>query len=205
MPSIARLQRTNHAVDSATETPLETHRDFSPHRKDRQIPSRESVRGRDSTESPCPRFPPRGCFLVDLRPQSSSIFDRSHRRTKNNVRGFGKAKTLPSRASLGSARSDESTAQRAVSTRSKLLDRVSPRPQDSEETIRPVQMPGANDDEIRFTTVQVAFDLRDSVAASYIDETPAQCLQTQGAKTRQKPDCTPPATATDRTLALLLH
>src|SRR6266540_3733441 len=72
MPSRARLRQTNHAADSAIETPSGTHRDFSPHRKDRQIPSRESVRGRDSTESPCPRFPPRGCFLVDLRPQSSA-------------------------------------------------------------------------------------------------------------------------------------
>src|SRR6266540_3733447 len=86
MPSIARLQRTNHAVDSATETPLETHRDFSPHRKDRQIPSRESVRGRDSTESPCPRFPPRGIFLVDLRLQSSA--NKQHRPTIYESKNF---------------------------------------------------------------------------------------------------------------------
>src|SRR6185436_6485958 len=43
-----------------------------PHRKDQQTPSRGSIRGCDSKESPCPRFPPRACFLADLRPQSSA-------------------------------------------------------------------------------------------------------------------------------------
>src|SRR5437016_13744964 len=71
MPSIARLQRTNHAADSATETPSKTHRDFFRRRIDQQISSREPIRGCDSTESPCQRFLPRVCFLADLRPQSS--------------------------------------------------------------------------------------------------------------------------------------
>src|SRR6266545_1187084 len=72
MPSRARLQQTNRAADSAIETPSGTHRDFCPHRKGRQTPSRGLIGGRDSTESPCPRSPPRGCFLADLRPQSSA-------------------------------------------------------------------------------------------------------------------------------------
>src|SRR4029453_10663318 len=72
MPSIARLQRTDRAADSATETPSKTRRDFSRHRRDQQTPSRESIRGRDSTKSPCPRFLPRACFLADLQPPSSA-------------------------------------------------------------------------------------------------------------------------------------
>src|SRR6266496_2035286 len=72
MPSIARLQRTNHAADSATETPSKTRRDFFRRRRDQQTPSRESTRARDSTESPYQRFLPRACFLADLRPQSSA-------------------------------------------------------------------------------------------------------------------------------------
>src|ERR1043166_5086032 len=72
MPSIARLQRTNHATDSASEMPSETHRDFFRHQKDRQTPSRESIRGCDSIEWPALRSPPRACFLADLGPQSSA-------------------------------------------------------------------------------------------------------------------------------------
>ena len=72
MPSIARLQRTSHAADSATETPSKTRRDFFLRRRDQRISFRESIRERDSTESPCRRFPPRACFLADLQPQSSA-------------------------------------------------------------------------------------------------------------------------------------
>src|SRR4029453_4107587 len=72
MPSIARLQQTNPAADSTTETPLKTHRDFFRRRKGRQISSRESSRECGSTESPYPRFLPRACFLADLRSQSSA-------------------------------------------------------------------------------------------------------------------------------------
>src|SRR4030095_54819 len=72
MPSIARLQQTNHAADSASETPSKMRRDSFRRQRDQQKPSRESIRGRDSTESPCPRFPPRAYFLADLRPQSSA-------------------------------------------------------------------------------------------------------------------------------------
>src|SRR5215469_16472764 len=70
MLSIGRLLQTNRAADSASETPSETRRDFFPRRKVRQTPSRESGRAADSTESPIPRFLPRGCFLAYLRPQS---------------------------------------------------------------------------------------------------------------------------------------
>src|SRR5947207_6174259 len=70
MPSIARLQRTSHAADSATETPSKTRRDFFRRRRDQQISFPESIRGRDSTESPCRRFLLRACFLADLHPQS---------------------------------------------------------------------------------------------------------------------------------------
>src|SRR6266446_19998 len=70
MPSIARLQRTNHAADSATETPSKTRRDFFRRRRDPQISSRESIRGCDSTESPCRQLLPRACFVVDLQSQS---------------------------------------------------------------------------------------------------------------------------------------
>src|SRR6266480_7138640 len=72
MQSRAHLQRINRAADSAIETPSGTHRDFFRRRIDRQKPFRESTRGRDSTESPCPRLLPRGCFLADLRPHSSA-------------------------------------------------------------------------------------------------------------------------------------
>src|SRR4051812_38850715 len=72
MPSTARLQRTNHAADSAIETPSGMRPDFFRHRKDRRIPSRESTRAGDSTESPTPRLLPRACFLADLQPQSSA-------------------------------------------------------------------------------------------------------------------------------------
>src|SRR5437773_5639419 len=72
MPLIARLQRTSHAADSATETPSKTRRDSFRRRRDQQISFRESIRGRDSTESPCSRLPPRGCFVVDLQSQSSA-------------------------------------------------------------------------------------------------------------------------------------
>src|SRR5207248_974377 len=72
MPSITRLQRTNHAADSATETPSKTHRDFFRRRRDQQTPFRESIRAGDSTESPCQRLLPRACFLADLQPQSSA-------------------------------------------------------------------------------------------------------------------------------------
>src|SRR6185312_5880485 len=72
MLSRARLQQTDRATNSAIETPSGTHRDSCPHRKDQQTPSRGSIRGCDSKESPCPRFPPRACFLADLRPQSSA-------------------------------------------------------------------------------------------------------------------------------------
>src|ERR1043166_4592828 len=70
MPSIVPLRQTNHAADSAVETPSEMRRDFFRRRRDPQIPSPESIRGHDSTESPSRRFPPRACFLADLRPQS---------------------------------------------------------------------------------------------------------------------------------------
>jgi len=72
MPWRARLQRTNPAADWATEMPSGTRRDFFPRQKDRRTPFRESSRASDSTESPSPRFPPRGCFLADLRTQSSA-------------------------------------------------------------------------------------------------------------------------------------
>src|SRR6058998_3276911 len=72
MPSRERLQRTNPAADSAIEMPSGTRRDFFPRRRDRQTPSRESSPASDSTESPSRRFPPRGCFLADLRTQSSA-------------------------------------------------------------------------------------------------------------------------------------
>src|SRR5206468_4961764 len=72
MPSTARLQRTNRAADSVIETPSGTHRDFFPRRKDRQKPFRELSQAPDSTGSPCPPLLPRGCFLADLRPQSSA-------------------------------------------------------------------------------------------------------------------------------------
>src|SRR6266576_5111239 len=72
MPSRERLQRTNPAADWATEMPSGTRRDFFPRQKDRQTPSRESSRASDSTESPSRRFPPRVCFLADLRTQSSA-------------------------------------------------------------------------------------------------------------------------------------
>src|SRR5437588_4638526 len=72
MPSIARLQRTNHAADSATETPSKTRRDFFPRRRDQQTPSRVSIRRRDSTESPYQRLLPHACVLADLQPQSSA-------------------------------------------------------------------------------------------------------------------------------------
>src|SRR4029450_11951805 len=72
MPLKAHLQRTSRAADSAIETPLGMHRDFCLRRKGRQTPSRELIQGRASTESPCPRFPPRACFLADLRPRSSA-------------------------------------------------------------------------------------------------------------------------------------
>src|SRR5436190_8883522 len=72
MPLIARLQRTNHAADSATETPSKTRQGFCRRRRDQQISSREPIRGCDSTESPCPRLLPRGCFLADLQLQSSA-------------------------------------------------------------------------------------------------------------------------------------
>src|SRR4029450_7888993 len=72
MPSTARLQQTDHAADSATETPSGTHRGFFPHRKDRQIPFRGLSQARGSTESLRPRFLPRACFLADLRPHSSA-------------------------------------------------------------------------------------------------------------------------------------
>src|SRR5213596_3700184 len=72
MPSIARLQRTNHAGDSATETPSKTHRDFFRRRKDPQKPFRELGQAPGSTGSPCPPLLPRACFLADLRPQSSA-------------------------------------------------------------------------------------------------------------------------------------
>src|ERR1044071_5074559 len=72
MPSRERLLQTNRAANSAIETPSKTHQDFFPRRKDPQTPFRGPIRGGDSTESPCPRFPPRGCFLADLRPQSSA-------------------------------------------------------------------------------------------------------------------------------------
>src|SRR5205809_7361893 len=79
MPSIARLQRVNRAADSAIETPSGTHRGSFPHRRDRQIPFRESTRGRDSTESPWPRLPPRACSLADLQLQSSANKEQSPR------------------------------------------------------------------------------------------------------------------------------
>src|SRR6266540_4123273 len=72
MPLRARLQRTNRAADSAIETPSGTHRGFFPRRKDRQKPFRELSQAPDSTGSPCPPLLPRGCFLADLRPQSSA-------------------------------------------------------------------------------------------------------------------------------------
>src|SRR5438874_11447425 len=52
--------------------PSGRHRDFFPRQTGRQTPFRESIRARDSTESPCPRFPPRACFFADPRPQSSA-------------------------------------------------------------------------------------------------------------------------------------
>src|ERR1041385_6641886 len=72
MRSIARLQRTNHATDSASEMPSKKHRDFFRHRTTRQTPSRGSNRGCDSTGWPTLRSPPRACFLVDLGAQSSA-------------------------------------------------------------------------------------------------------------------------------------
>src|SRR5207237_6966775 len=72
MQSRAHLQRINRAADSAIETPSGTHRDFFRRRKDRQRPFRESSRAAYSTESPCSRLLPRGCFLADLQPQSSA-------------------------------------------------------------------------------------------------------------------------------------
>src|SRR4030095_15094431 len=98
MPSIARLQRTNHAADSATETPSKTRRDFFRRRRDQQIPSRESIRGRDSTESPCPRFLPRACFLADLQPPSSA--NKEQRRTIWESKNFTKRGRPQRRGSL---------------------------------------------------------------------------------------------------------
>src|SRR5438477_2293037 len=72
MPSKARLQRTNPEADSATEMPSGTRLNLFPRQKDRRTPFRESGRASDSTESPSRRFPPRGCFLADLRTQSSA-------------------------------------------------------------------------------------------------------------------------------------
>src|SRR5262245_25151827 len=66
------LHRTNHAAESASETPSKTHRDFFPRRKAPRISSRELSQAPGSPESPYPRFQPRVCFLADLRPQSSA-------------------------------------------------------------------------------------------------------------------------------------
>src|SRR5438874_2413793 len=52
--------------------PLGRHRDFGPRQTSRQKSFLESNQARDSTESPCLRFPPRACFFADPRPQSSA-------------------------------------------------------------------------------------------------------------------------------------
>src|SRR5437762_4850822 len=72
MPWRARLQRTTPEADSATEMPSGTRRDFFPRQKDRRTPFLESSQASDSTESPSRQFPPRVCFLADLRTQSSA-------------------------------------------------------------------------------------------------------------------------------------
>src|SRR4026207_2533593 len=103
MPSIAHLQRTNHAADSATETPSKTRRDSFRRQTDQQPPSRESIRGRDSTESPYQRFPPRACFPADLRPHSSAnkeqrmrIWERKNfdRSNKNRCRSRSEVEAI---------------------------------------------------------------------------------------------------------------
>jgi hypothetical protein len=111
------------------------------------------------------KFRRRGFEVADLRPQSSA--NKEQRPTIWESKNF----TYP--ASLGSLRFDKPTIRRTVPTRLKLLDRVSTRPQESEETVWPAHMSGAGDDEIRFTAAQIAFDLRDPVAVPDVDETPA--------------------------------
>src|SRR5262249_5279327 len=86
---------------------------------------------------------------------SSPIFDRSHRRTKNTVWGFGKEKTL-TRHRQSRGHSDNQTTQSAVPAKSKLLDPVSPRPEHGEQTIWTAHMSSANDDEICFTAAHAS-------------------------------------------------
>src|SRR5439155_21623151 len=93
MPSIAPPQRTNHAADSATETPSKTRLDFFRRRRDQQTPSRESTRARDSTESPWPRLRPRACFLAD-RPLQS-LANKEQRPTIWESKNYRKSSFYP--------------------------------------------------------------------------------------------------------------
>src|SRR4029450_9717301 len=114
MLSIVRLPQTNHAAGLAIETPSGMRQDFFRRRKDRQRPSRELSRAADSTESPCPRFLPRACFLADLRPQSSANteprptiyesknFTENTTRHRQRAHNYFKNRFMPSRSIMAS-------------------------------------------------------------------------------------------------------
>src|SRR5512132_2439203 len=87
MPSKARPRQTDRARDSATETPLETRRDFFRRRRGRQRSSRESGRGSGSTEWQCQQHPSRGCSFAGHQPQPSANVNHEYTRMNTNVVG----------------------------------------------------------------------------------------------------------------------
>jgi hypothetical protein len=64
--------------------------------------------------------------------------------------------------------------QRAIPTKSELLDLVPSRSQQSEKSVWTAHMPGTNDDEICFATAQVAFDFWHPITIPDVDETAAE-------------------------------
>src|SRR5262245_394182 len=88
MPLKARPRRRDRAADSATETPLETRRDFCRRRTVLQTPSRAQARARGSTEWRCRPHPSHGCSFADRQPQPSA--DLNHEWTRIDTNTFEK-------------------------------------------------------------------------------------------------------------------
>src|SRR5207248_6489645 len=149
-----RLQRTDRAIDSATEMPSGTRRGFCRRRKVPRKPVRESIRARASTLPPRRRRRSRGCLLAEVARQPSANKEQRLRIYESeNFSGDADDVDL---ASAGQ--------------RLELVDSTAALAEQSQEAVRSAHVSGACNHEIDLTASKILFDFRNPVLVTRNDE-----------------------------------
>src|SRR5947207_5233208 len=154
MQSRARLQRTDRAIDSATETPSGTHPDFCRHRKALRKLVRESIRARANTSPPRRRRRSRGCLLAEVAPRPSA--NKEQRPEIYESKNFSHDAHDVDLASAGE--------------RLELVDSTAALAKQSQEAVGSAHVSGACNHEIDLTASKILFDFRNPVLVTRNDE-----------------------------------